>query len=172
MAWTAFPTWVVGQVSLASDWNTYVANNMQFLATPPCCSVYRTAALTVSSAGGVLPFDTVLDDTASGFSLSTHLYTVPVAGRYWCYAQYILGASFTSGLYAQNAIQHNGSAIKIGGTPYPASSNAELTAAITGYVVCVVGDTLGDNFFTNTATPQTLSVGQANTFMDIVKVSN
>jgi hypothetical protein len=32
MAWTAFPTWVVGQVSLASDWNTYVANNGAFLA--------------------------------------------------------------------------------------------------------------------------------------------
>ena len=31
MAWTAFPTWAVGQVSLASDWNTYVANNMQYL---------------------------------------------------------------------------------------------------------------------------------------------
>lgn len=32
MAWTGFPTWVVGQVSTASDWNTYVAANMAFLA--------------------------------------------------------------------------------------------------------------------------------------------
>lgn len=88
MAWTAYPTWVVGQVSTASDWNTYVANNVSFLATPPMFRVYRNASLTLTSGVNTkLVFDTVNFDSQTGYGTVSGEYNIEVAGTYYFYTQ-------------------------------------------------------------------------------------
>src|SRR5580658_2053967 len=96
MAWTAPFTYTVSQVLTAGNLNTYLSANMQFLATPPICTVYRATALTLTDATPTtIPYDTVVVDSVSGFDLSTHKYDVQVAGSYLVTAS--LGVASASG---------------------------------------------------------------------------
>lgn len=83
MTWTAFPTWVVGQVSTASDWNTYVANNMQFIynqgswVTPVFTNSWVNYNPALSQAGYRLVQNIVyLRGTLAG-STGTSAFTLP-----------------------------------------------------------------------------------------------
>ena len=170
MAWTAFPTWVVGQVSLASDWNTYVANNMQFLATPPFCKVYRQSA-TTGSAANPSPYDTVVADTVSGYSVSTFKYTVAIAGTYQVLTSWNL-AGAADGAYLNVSIVHNvSSAGSNQGTQNGAAGNVQ-TQCLDTVNGCVVGDTLF-SFYSGSAS-LAASVGGPPylCYMTILKVSN
>jgi hypothetical protein len=103
MAWTAFPTWVVGQVSLASDWNTYVAGNMNFLATPPSGRVWGSGGTSVTGS-----FTTIgMTNTSylkNGMTTdgSTGL-VVPTTGRY----RIVAVVTMTGGSGGAGAVQIN-----------------------------------------------------------------
>lgn len=171
MAWTAFPTWVVGQVSLASDWNTYVANNMSFLATPPMARIYRNTAYTASATNTItlMPYDSVSFDSVSGFSVSTHLYTVAVAGTYLVTSQ-IYWSSVLDGNYMVIFTQHNGSLWNE--LQLTAGGNMNGGPEITDLVgPCIVGDTISSAFEVGSA--YACATGPASgTAMNILKVSN
>jgi hypothetical protein len=171
MAWTAFPTWVAGQVSVASDWNTYVAGNMSFLATPPMWRVYRATAYTLAaSTTTVFPYDTVSYDSASGFSTSTHLYTVPVAGTYTMTAQLNTTSSTAAHAYFLT-IYHNGSEFARG-----FSYGADTTSPVNNgcfhngsLVPCSAADTLNIDYF---GSGDALSIAAYSNWFAGYKVSN
>lgn len=169
MAWTAFPTWVVGQVSTASDWNTYVAANGNFLATPPIARVYRNSALTAtSSANTLMPYDTVSFDSVSGFSVSTHLYTVAVAGTY----SLIVGLGWTSVADTTEYVAftyHNGAQTNFIEATAGATVNA--VAQCQDFIVCIVGDTLSGQYYISAADAFNVG-GTSGCIMSILKVSN
>ena len=167
MAWTNFPTWTVGQVSTASDWNTYVAANMQTLATPPILRVYRNSAFNyVSSTATIIPYDTVQLDSASGFSVSTHLYTCPVAGSYAVTARH--STAFV-GVRIYAAIYHNVSEVSRG---WDGQSAGNISAGTVTDTVpsCSAGDTLAGWYYFGAA--DACQVGTTFTYMSIIKESN
>ena len=171
MAWTSFPTWIVGQVSLASDWNTYVAANMSFLATPPLCKVYRNTALNATaSAYTIMPYDTVIVDTVSGFSVGSSLYTVAVAGSYLV----ALRHGSANAIRCQAATGHNSSV-------YSAGSDGISSATVVGSTVSdivsgvSVGDTLEGYYYFGAADAVEVGIaapGGYQCWMTILKVSN
>ena len=161
MAWTGFPTWIVGQISTASDWNTYIAANATFLSVPPMWRVYRTAASTGSSANPA-PYDTKTGagawDSTGGYSVSTFKYTVSVAGYYTVIASWGQ-ASVVDGGYLNAYIYHNGSVSCIVlGQDIGAAGNASQSAQ--ELMVCVVGDTINGGY--NASTSLAAEVGQTN----------
>ena len=168
MAWTVFPTWAVGQVSLASDWNTYVAGNMQWLATPPILRAYRLTGMnTIAATGQIIPYDTVQEDTLLGYVVGTSLYTVPVAGEYFCAAGITVNAG-TDVEYLTAYVTLTGSpAISSDGT---FSAATALTAKAVGLVRCIVGDTLSGTYDAQSA--WVCIVTSYATALHLVKVSN
>ena len=169
MAWTAFPTWVVGQVSTASDWNTYVAANMNFLATPPICRVYRSANYGSASSANPCPFDTVEVDSASGYSTGTAKYTVQVAGSYLVVVSWNL-ASASDGIYFSTSIVHNGTPVAINEgvqNGYAGNVQAIVTDVIPS---CAVNDTIWGAYSCQSSL--NTAPGAALCYMTIVKVGN
>jgi|ERR1035437_1226397 hypothetical protein len=174
MAWTAFPTWSVGQVSLASDWNTYVAGNSNFLATPPVLRVYRSGALSTTAAlAQLIPYDTVQEDSQLGFNTGTSLYTVKVAGEYLVSAaiaiEFGTDLNYLTAYVYQNPNGTGNVPIEMGACELSASGIG-LTARAIGLARCSVGDTLSGYYDASAA--WTVNGNVYATTMRIVKVSN
>ena len=169
MAWTNFPTWTVGQVSTASDWNTYVAANMQTLATPPIMRCYRNGALTVANENPA-PYDTVNFDSASGYSVSTFKYLTPVAGYYFAYAQWGLNAYVDTDqmgmqLYL-SGVQTSGNGWRIGGV-------GAFIMGITDLIgPCTAGTSTINAGYSSTGGPYATAAGSIACYMFIQKESN
>jgi hypothetical protein len=162
MAWTAFPTWVAGQVSLASDWNNFVAANMQFLATPPMWRAYLNGAYTLTAGAFTLfPYDTVTIDTVDGFNTTSSEYVVQVAGTYAVAGSFISSSSAAAHSYIFS-LYYNGNESQRGfcggGDPTsPIDNGAYLPEALIG--PCVVGDQLQMYYYATSA--DALQVGQS-----------
>lgn len=169
MAWTALPTWVVAQVSLASDWNNYVAANLNFLALPPVMRCWKSAADGVASQNPIT-YDVVQFDNYNGYdAFSGYVYTVPVPGTYLHCAAWSIGTVADGGyinviLYKSGAVHfycYNTGSGAAGSGGYQAVS----------YPTCVVGDTLYAAQTNNAAgAPQFES--SPYSYMYILKVSN
>lgn len=169
MAWTTPKTWNVGDIMLASDLNTYVRDNTNFLAAPPLLRVYRNAAYT--GVGGtavtVMPFDTVQYDTSSAWNSGGHYYAVPVVGSYLTVSclTWATGAGTTNTVITKNAVTWaNGPLI----TQIAGMSNFSSPAV--DIVVCT---TVGDQITISYANSGAVGLfGGADAFASIVKVSN
>lgn len=148
MAWTAFPTWVVGQVSLASDWNTYVAANMNFLAAPPTGRAYASVAQSLSGTPGwgIIELNNITW-AANGMSINTgsYVFTVPVPGYYLCTGAVAISLDNNPqlciagiGHNSQTSATAQGAGLTIrGGT----ASDA-FTMPVADQVLCAAGDYL------------------------------
>ena len=175
MGWTptlngvyqSIPTWVVGQVSVATDWNNYVAGNMNFLASPPMFRVYRSASYTAISANPV-PWDTVLFDTAGGYSTQNFKYTVMYAGLYLC-GMGVNQVGVSDSGYLNIWMYRTGTDFCYQyGTGFGNAGNAGFL--IQGSTVCAVGDTLYGAFNASASLAET--TGPTQNFMYGVKISN
>src|ERR1039458_7105047 len=173
MAWTSPTfTYTVGQVLTANNLNTYLSANTQSLATPPMWRVYRAGAWnTVATTLSVVPYGAggVSFDSASGYSSSTSMYTVRVAGTYFCTATlnssvttaghgaklllYLTGSAYTQGLW--------------GVTQGPEGWSASVSDLVGP---CVVGDTIAGEYVALFV--DAMVIGSATNFFSGVKVSN
>ena len=172
MAWTAFPTWVVGQVSTASDWNTYVAANMNFLATPPLLRAWRSTAYTTGTSGAtLLPINFVGTDSVSGFNTSTSLYTCQVAGSYLVTGGLSIGGATAADNYELYIYENGGVYSQGNGTGW-AAGNGQLNLTATDIVTGAVAGTTTIALWYLTQTAQAVNVSSATNFLSIVKVSN
>ena len=142
MAWTGpYPTWVVGQVSLASDWNTYVAGNGSWLAVRPAGRLY--AATQTACANGSLTQITLgtTDYLQGGMTTSTNTLIIPVAGIYFCTWSVTWGIVAAGGTNWTAELFKNGSAVRSTITNiYTGSASLVLTSGDS--VSCAAGDTL------------------------------
>jgi hypothetical protein len=125
----ACPSWPAPPAYITSTFmNTNVRNAVNFLSYPPVCkAVYTAGTSTLPSqsfpAGTIVPLGTVTIDNYSGFSVSTHLYTAPVAGNYFCYGQVCFNA--VSSAYTLAAgLSVNGGTISWGDAVYQSASAA------------------------------------------------
>ena len=183
MAWSAFPTWVVGQVSTAADWNTYVANNMQFLAVPPAGRIIG-AATTIQTSYVYAQIAYGSTDFLTGgmtTSLSVVQLTVPVVGKYWVNA--VIGsmngaANATVTGPVQCAIYYNGALSGAGSRKVQVFANASwpyaaycgpsnLLAGDTIALYCAQNLTLGGNAFADPSNGNVISHE-----LGAIKVSN
>ena len=115
MAWTGpYPTWTVGQVSLASDWNTYVAGNVSFLAAAPAGRMYPTNQTVIEAATSQVT-SMVQDYAQNGVTYASNALTVTVAGIYTVSWQTLWGASTNppdSGYWYSALVYVNGTAVR------------------------------------------------------------
>ena len=115
MPWTTPPTYAAGGRNRAVDMNTYVGNNLSYLASPPFCDVYSTAAFTMSATPGTataVTFDTEIADSTGAMhstTVNTSRITVPVDGLYAVEAGASIIAQATA-TYFRGYIGLNGSA--------------------------------------------------------------
>ena len=116
MAWTTTKSFVVGAVGSSSDFNTYagIGGNTAFLATPPTLYAYRNGAYSFNGSGATMPLDTVLFDSASGFNVSTHVYTVQVQGMYFVVGEIACGTDGSAGHVLWPLLSLNGNLFAIG----------------------------------------------------------
>ena len=178
MAWTAEKTWNIGDVLSAEDLNIYLSANLQSIAYPPRAYMYRAAALTPAAASTwyAAPFDTVLYDTTGGYSISTTLYTVSVAGVYLVSMAYQINAGVAHATAAAG-VTKNGTGF--GSVYYQSWMGALQTNTsvnpvgnVSGQVKCVVGDTLGTMYQEYPGTYAWFVGSVYNSYMTILKVSN
>lgn len=78
----------------AAFMNRNVRDTINFLTYPPIMEAYYlagTASLasqaSLPAVGHVIPCDTTTVDNYGAYSTSSHTWTAPVAGTYWCYVQ-------------------------------------------------------------------------------------
>lgn len=170
MAWTGYPTWAIGQVSTASDWNTYVNANINFLAAPAFAYVYRANAITVTSQNPAA-YDTVRTDSVGGFNVSTHLYTVAVAGTY--VVDVAWSASGVSDFSWLNLfVRYNGAVWSTYDGCPTGAAGGDIGYQYSDMVgPCIVGDTLSGSTNASGSFAAVDLAGFA-CFMAILKVSN
>lgn len=86
MAYTVPKTQVAGTPILSADWNTYIRDNILFLANPPACRVYRSTNQSIPhiTPTTAITFNSERFDTAAmhSTSVATSRITFPVAGLY------------------------------------------------------------------------------------------
>lgn len=85
MGYTAPITQVAGTTILSADWNTYVRDNILFLANPPACRVFHNTTQNLSNGADVVMlcnserYDT---DGMHSTSVDTGRVTMTTAGLY------------------------------------------------------------------------------------------
>ena len=135
MAWNTPKTWAVGDILTASDMNTYVRDNTDFLNAPPSARVYNDADISVANNTLVaLTFNTERwdTDTIHNTSTNTNRLTCQTAGLYHIYGTVLFAANATG----QRAVQ-----IKLNGTTFiggdmrvdAAASGGTRLTAVTEY---------------------------------------
>lgn len=85
MPWTTPKSWATNEVVTAANMNTHLRDNVAFLGSPPACSVYNSAPVSVANSTLTLlganseNYDT---DTMHSTSVNTSRITFTTAGRY------------------------------------------------------------------------------------------
>lgn len=87
MAWSTPRTWSVNEKLTAANMNTYVSDELTYLAAPPFCDLYATAPGNTSGTANTftaIPFDTEVADTDNMHSTSstTSRITATTGGLY------------------------------------------------------------------------------------------
>jgi hypothetical protein len=175
MTWTAFPTWVVGQVSLASDWNTYVANNMQFLATPPFGHVIFASQSISSGASTQASMTSGTVSTGGGVTTSSNNFVVPVAGTYQIMAQAGYAPGIVSSYWACSIVYN--SVLYLESIEPGAASGYTSPNITTLYPNAAANGTFGMFTQQNSGSGETMYGGADNpsfpsSYLSILKVSN
>jgi hypothetical protein len=141
MAFTTPATVVAGTAATASYANTYIRDNIAWLATDsPACRVYNSANESISNTTDVaVTFNSERYDNAAVHSTSsnTSRLTIPTGGG----GKYLVGASWqwalsAAGNYRQAKIKQNASTFVAFQTSQPSASHAsEATiCALDSYV--------------------------------------
>ncbi len=102
MAYTTPKTWAVGDVLTAADMNTYVRDNVSFLANPPKVRCYNSGAISTTTATFTkLTFDTnrVNIDTMHSTVSNTSRLTCNTAGFFSIISQAQFPANATGQRY-------------------------------------------------------------------------
>ena len=88
MAWTTVPTFTAGQVIAASDLNTYLRDDSNYLYSRPHFMVYMASAASIATGGAVIPYDTVFLDSNTSWNASPHWqYNIPPGeGGFWLFS--------------------------------------------------------------------------------------
>jgi hypothetical protein len=110
MAWNTPKTWAVGDILTASDVNTYVRDNTNFLNAPPSARVYNDAAISINNDTiTALTFNSERwdTDTIHNTSTNTNRLTCQTAGLYLIHG-HVRFASNNTG-YRIAGIRLNGS---------------------------------------------------------------
>lgn len=157
MSWNGFPTWSVGQVSLASDWNTYVAANMTYLYEKPYIRAYALSNATNMSESTTtqITLDTV-QSSGYGFTLSSNNLITPQSGTYIVMGQ--IGLQTYSATYPLDVnIYHNGVQIT-GDNTFGTNFSACL-------LTCAANDTIGLYGFQTSSGVLTNGLGSACTYL-------
>lgn len=102
MGWTTPVTHVAGDQLAVADWNA-LAGDVSYLGgggsgNKPMFRVQQTVAQSIATgtAGATVAYDTVLEDTASGWVSASNWYAVPSAGL-WLVSTYMIFASNATG---------------------------------------------------------------------------
>lgn len=132
----------------------------------------QTPTGTLSGSATVAKWGTITKDTASGYSASTGLYTVPSQGWYHISATLeISGSSASVDNYAAVSIKQNGTTVGAGAqvTVVATSQNFAPTTSLTIY--CSASDTIGI-YGASGLTSAAYAFGLVGSSFSIVKVSN
>lgn len=114
MAYSTPKTWVAGEIATAADLNSYLRDNVAWIATDsPCCRVYNSATVTIASGGSgtQATFNSERFDVAGMHSTSSNTgrITIPSGGD----GKYLIGSDSTlsanaTGSYRLISITLNG----------------------------------------------------------------
>jgi hypothetical protein len=130
----ANPAWPVPPAYVQSAFmNANVRDAIRFLIYPPIMEATYAAGTQTLATAAALPavgtttqLDTVTVDNYSAFSTSTHTWTAPVAGTYWCYgATYQQAVATTESI----AVGLTVNSANYGGSPVTFWSGAGITTA-------------------------------------------
>lgn len=125
--------------------------------TPPAGS---QANATTTSAGGVIPFNTTLQNTGSGFSTSTYTFVAPYGGAYYLYfLLFVFQSALTQDARA-SLYWRSGSTTTLVAHVHAGNDYTSLASSVV--LVLAVGDQV---FLTNeAASPLTLDLRQGHSY--------
>ena len=113
MAYTAPTTRSTGNLITAANWNTDLVDNIAFLANPPSCRVYNSAAISITTSGTAqaLTFNSERYDTDTMHDTATNTgrITIKTAGLYVVFALVEFASNATG--YRQAYIRLNGTTV-------------------------------------------------------------
>lgn len=127
------------------DARPFAAMGNPLRGVPVCRVYYNGSGPAAIGAQTPMPFNTVVYDTASGWSGTTHLYRVPVPG-YYRVSTTLTVATLTAGHQLQSSVYRTGGEVATG-TPSNASANFWPTSTASDLVRCAAGDTLQGWYF-------------------------
>ena len=152
MAWSAPKTFVVGDVLTASDMNTYVSDNTDFLNTPPSARVYNNADIEIANeTTTALTFNTERWDnnTIHSTSSNTGRLTCRTAGLYYIYGHVSFASSTDTISSTDTDTRARSCAIRLNGTTSLASVGTSPIASgtlQTSYSVSTTYSLAVDNY--------------------------
>lgn len=149
-----------------------IRDTIGFLAFPPVAEMYLAGSQTLASQtslpspGSAVSLDTAYIDTYSAFNTSTHTWTAPVPGTYWCYGQAPVtggsgAVSVACGLTLTSALYNGGTTFTIwGGAQVASTSSSEVNCAVVRRLLRLnAGDTLQLAAYQDGATTPLLQAG-------------
>ena len=175
MSWSNPVSYTVGEVLTASNLNTYLSANLNFLANAP------QGNLTLSSTAGNIAITTwapfggsnkftptvangVSHQTGSGYDS----LEVPVAGTYHCSG----GVKWPNGSGANTvggSVWLTSAGAEVNPVFLPVASGSPVTVPFAMNVLCAIGDNLANCGWNDQAAK---TCAQGATWLDVVKVSN
>lgn len=170
MAWSTPKTWNVGDVLTASDMDTYVRDNTNFLYQRPYILAYNSVLVSVpNSSVTPVTLGTVL---ASGYGLvigtggTANKAVIPIAGIYHiAFAVQLAGSGGSGGNYLVASVQQNGSGT-INGATVPTYMSFPGSAG-SGLANCAVNDTISVVAFQTSGGAINTQTGQNTTFLHV-----
>ncbi len=145
MAWTdpAGHVWAVGEVLSAANMNTYIANDLVFLGTPPNCRAYNNAVLSVNSATvTALALNTENFKSDSGMhstSSNTSRLIATIASKYEFKANIAWATSSAAGTVREALLRINGTT-QFGASLQPPSTAYNVTNVAVADYALAAGD--------------------------------
>lgn len=170
MGWTTPKTWLTNDVVPASDKNTYIRDNTNFLFRPPAALLTHSTSQDIPAGQTTaLTFDTVVRDSHGMYSADQpRRLTIKVAGLYlfWGYWR----GNIDSGASGAVSFLVNGTAGVVGAKMPPqtfadfANGMAMLELVVDDYVECTALHESGTNpigISTNSLSPRFGAIFQA-----------
>lgn len=141
-----------------TNWVAIVAGN-------PSGSASQTAAQSIGSSAAQLTSCAAAGTMKGGVTFASNVFTVPVAGRYGCFAQISWAPASATTFYT--FVYHNGSIGSPGGAYADTGTGQEVTVPTFAFVDCAAGDTLGWGGESTGGPVNTFSASSGRTTMQI-----
>lgn len=118
-----------------------VANPLNLLAFPPALRAGQALTTVIATGSAVtVPIASVQTDTYSGYSTSTHTWTVPLPGVYLVHGMAFYGTTATGNVQAGIAV--NGTALTLWGPAYQTAGAGSTAPQVTRLIDLNAGDTV------------------------------